>query len=153
MSQITYVTGDATDPVGAGTKIIAHVCNDYGGWGAGFVKAVSRRWPEPEASYRNHYRTYGLDLGDVQYIPVADSLWVANMVAQHGYGIREPAIRYGTLRECLYRLGTFALHRGASVHMPRIGCGLAGGQWSEVEPIIQDELCARDIPVTVYDLP
>ena len=34
--------------------------------------------------------------------------------------------------------------------MPRIGCGLAGGKWAVVEPIIQRAL--EDIPVFVYDL-
>lgn len=34
---ITYVTGDATKPVGNGRKIIAHVTNDEGGWGAGLA--------------------------------------------------------------------------------------------------------------------
>ncbi len=33
--------------------------------------------------------------------------------------------------------------------MPRIGCGLAGGQWSVVSAIIADELAG--IPITVYD--
>jgi hypothetical protein len=37
--------------------------------------------------------------------------------------------------------------------MPRIGCGLAGGSWQEIELIIRDELTARAIAVTVYDLP
>lgn len=50
--QIQYITGDATDPTGGGNKIIAHVCNDIGAWGAGFVLAISRRWPQPEAEYR-----------------------------------------------------------------------------------------------------
>ncbi|MFJ5832567.1 hypothetical protein [Streptomyces sp. NPDC093089] len=48
MNGITYVRGDATAPHGKGVKIVAHVCNDLGGWGKGFVVAVSRRWPEPE---------------------------------------------------------------------------------------------------------
>jgi len=37
--------------------------------------------------------------------------------------------------------------------MPRIGAGLAGGDWDTIEAIITEELCAHDIPVTVYDLP
>lgn len=41
---------------------------------------------------------------------------------------------------------------GASVHMPRIGCGLAGGKWEVVGKIIEEELVARGIPTTVYDL-
>ena len=40
-----------------------------------------------------------------------------------------------------------------SVHMPRIGCGLAGGTWERIEPLIVKVLCERGIPVTVYDLP
>jgi hypothetical protein len=31
---------------------IAHVCNDRGGWGKGFVMAISQRWPQPEMEYR-----------------------------------------------------------------------------------------------------
>jgi hypothetical protein len=35
--------------------------------------------------------------------------------------------------------------------MPRIGCGLAGGKWSEVEPLIEEHLIAAGVPVTAYD--
>ncbi|EGJ73150.1 hypothetical protein STTU_0361 [Streptomyces sp. Tu6071] len=45
--EITYVRGDATAPRGRGPRVIAHVCDDRGGWGKGFVLALSRRWPEP----------------------------------------------------------------------------------------------------------
>ncbi|MEU2680946.1 hypothetical protein ABZ638_29070 [Streptomyces sp. NPDC007107] len=41
---------------------------------------------------------------------------------------------------------------GASVHMPRIGCGLAGGTWARVEPLVTGRLVARGIEVTVYDV-
>jgi len=34
---ITYLVGDATQPQGEGVKVIAHICNDIGAWGAGFV--------------------------------------------------------------------------------------------------------------------
>ena len=49
---LNFIIGDATQPVGEGTKIIVHVCNDIGGWGRGFVVALSKRWPEPERRYR-----------------------------------------------------------------------------------------------------
>ncbi|MBV9509840.1 MAG: Appr-1-p processing protein, partial [Caulobacteraceae bacterium] len=53
---ITYLKGDATQPTGKGNKIIAHICNDLGGWGKGFVLALSKRWPQPEAAFRQWYR-------------------------------------------------------------------------------------------------
>lgn len=56
---INYIIGDATQPVYSGPAILVHVCNDLGKWGAGFVLAVSRRWPEPEAAYRAWHRGGG----------------------------------------------------------------------------------------------
>ncbi|MGW1885005.1 macro domain-containing protein [Streptomyces sp. NPDC001970] len=156
MSGITYVRGDATAPHGKGVKLIAHVCNDLGGWGKGFVVAISRRWPEPEAAYRRwHRERAGNDfgLGAVQFVQVGPYAWVANMVGQRGMrtGSKGVPVRYEAIDTALGALGDRAVELGASVHMPRIGCGLAGGKWSRVEPLITERLVARGIPVTVYD--
>lgn len=35
--------------------------------------------------------------------------------------------------------------------MPRIGCGLAGGTWDKIEPLIKDAITSIEIPVIVYD--
>lgn len=40
---------------------------------------------------------------------------------------------------------------GTVPYMPRIGCGLAGGTWPRVEPLVENRLVRRGIPVTVYD--
>jgi len=76
------------------------------------------------------------------------------MIAQHGVrgGSRTPPIRYKAVEECLSKVSVKAVELGASVHMPRIGCGLAGGKWERIEPIIVKTLCEADVPVTVYDL-
>lgn len=156
LQTIEYVRGDATAPLGEGVRIVAHVCNDIGAWGKGFVLALSRRWPEPEAEYRAWHAGQRLGtfaLGAVQFVPVGTDIRVANMIAQHG--IRRtasgPPIRYDALAVCLDRLVNGAVKLGASVHMPRIGCGLAGGEWSRIEPLILDRVCARGVSVTVYD--
>ncbi|MFF3861112.1 macro domain-containing protein [Streptomyces sp. NPDC002209] len=156
MEQLRIIAGDATSPQAKGPKIIAHVCNDIGGWGKGFVVALSKRWPEPEKAYRAWHRgRSGNDfgLGAVQLVRVAPDVWVANMVGQRGIrtGSGGPPIRYDAVERCLAALAGHALERGASVHMPRIGCGLAGGRWPLVEPLITRALSARDVPVTVYD--
>ncbi|MER5943360.1 macro domain-containing protein [Streptomyces sp. NPDC001928] len=156
MSEITYIRGDATVPSVKGVKVIAHVCNDIGGWGKGFVLAVSRRWPEPEKSYRTWHReraSNDFGLGAVQFVQVERHLWVANMVGQRGIrtGSKGVPVRYEAIDAALERLGDKAADLGASVHMPRIGCGLAGGKWSRVEPLITERLVKRGIAVTVYD--
>ncbi|MFB6716804.1 MULTISPECIES: macro domain-containing protein [unclassified Streptomyces] len=156
MSEITYVRGDATTPQGKGVKLIAHVCNDLGGWGKGFVLAVSRRWPEPEKAYRDWHReraSNDFGLGAAQFVQVGPYLWVANMVGQRGIrtGSKGVPVRYEAIDTALGAVADRAVELGASVHMPRIGCGLAGGTWSRIEPLIEKRLLSRGIAVTVYD--
>ncbi|MDL4773649.1 MULTISPECIES: macro domain-containing protein [Thermomonosporaceae] len=155
MAEIRYVRGDATSPQAKGVKIIAHVCNDLGGWGKGFVLAVSRRWPEPEADYRAWHRARARNdfgLGAARFVQVEPYVWVANMIGQHGMkaGSKGPPIRYEALDRCLEVLGRKAAELEATVHMPRIGCGLAGGRWARVEPLIERRLVEPGIAVTVY---
>jgi O-acetyl-ADP-ribose deacetylase (regulator of RNase III) len=90
----------------------------------------------------------------VQLVPVAGGLWVANMIGQHGIKRVKsvPPIRYEAIETCLRALAVMALEGGASVHMPRIGCGLAGGEWSKIEPLVRKQLCEAGVEVTVYDL-
>lgn len=153
---IKYIAGDATWPVANGPAVIVHVCNDVGGWGRGFVLALSARWKSPEESYRRWHAGDGqsFGLGEVQFVQVEPRLWVANMVAQHNVRRHgsSPPIRYDALRSALTKVAAFCVANCASAHMPRIGCGLAGGDWSEVSRIIDEELTDREIPVTVYDL-
>lgn len=161
VNTITYTKGDATHPQGDGKKIIAHICNDLGGWGKGFVLALSERSPLPEKAYRTWFREpdYEVEpfaLGSVQFTGYAtpDTL-VVNMIAQRGIrrsDTEPPAVDYAALRRCLDKAAYGAEALGASVHMPRIGCGPAGGRWDIIEPIITQSLITRGIPVTVYDL-
>ena len=149
MSKINYVIGDATAPQGEGKKIICHICNDIGAWGAGFVLALSAKWSYPEQRYRAipHY-----ELGTAMVLKVEDDIYVANMIAQRGtrpdaQGI--PPVRYLALTDALSKVNKIAEDMGATLHMPRIGCGLAGGEWSAVEAIINEVVT---VDVTVYDL-
>jgi O-acetyl-ADP-ribose deacetylase (regulator of RNase III) len=61
-------------------------------------------------------------------------------------------VRYEAIDTALGALAGKAVELGASVHMPRIGCGLAGGSWARVEPLVVERLAKRGIRVTVYDL-
>jgi O-acetyl-ADP-ribose deacetylase (regulator of RNase III) len=154
---VTYVKGDATDPQGDGTKIIAHICNDKGGWGAGFVLALNRISLKPQKIYRESYsrkRNYFLPLGTTQTIYLSDDLYVLNMIAQHGTvsKLNPQPLCYDALEMALGELADLAIELKATVHMPRIGCGLARGNWDVVESIINRTLTLRDIDVTVYDL-
>ena len=153
--QIKYTKGDATKPIGEGNKITVHVCNDIGGWGKGFVMAISKRWKTPEEAYRKWYASDDFfQLGEVQYIRVEENLWIANLIGQHRIRKDEDGnapIRYRAIESGLKKVVEKAQELKASIHMPRIGCGLAGGKWEIIEPIIQNTLISNSIEVTVYD--
>ena len=154
MTEIKYIHGDATSPVGDGKKLLIHVCNDIGAWGAGFVLALSRRWKEPERMYHQwHRRNKGFKLGKEQYVKVEPDIVVVNMIGQKDIRTKGGVspIRYGAISRCLDKVAEAASLNGASVHAPKFGAGLAGGSWPKIEAIIIDKLCSKDIDVTVYN--
>ncbi|MGC2234963.1 MAG: hypothetical protein WA584_02210 [Pyrinomonadaceae bacterium] len=157
MKPINYTVGDATMPQTPGNKIIAHVCNDIGAWGKGFVLAISKLSPAPERAYRDWYQgreQNDFALGAVQFVRLSPEISVANIIGQHGIRTISgtPPIRYDAVETALEIIGRKALETEASVHLPRIGCGLAGGNWSKIEPLLEKQICVKDVAVFVYDL-
>ena len=135
--------------------------------GAGFVVALSRRWKSPENEYRKWHREQSytdsnysnciFQLGKIQEVAVTDDISVINMIAQHNCSwMRDvnskmiPPIRYGALERCLNKVADLELKNNTSVHMPKIGAGLAGGNWNRIEKIIEKTLVDKGIDVTVY---
>lgn len=165
---ITYLKGDATRPPPGESRIIMHIVNTAGGWGAGFVVALSKRWTDPEGQYRKWYRDrthprFGdFALGNVGWAMVEPGLWVANMIAQVGYGKAgslqhrseedsdAPPIRYDALRTCLVKVAETAKLKGSTIHAPRIGTGLAMGDWGIIEPMIDETFQGLEVYIYEY---
>lgn len=154
---ITYLKGDATVPRGTGAHVIAHIVNDRGlTWGAGFGLFVRKKWPSVQEEFRRWAveRRREFKLGAVHRSVINENIKICHMVAQHGYGESPvPRIRYGALQTCLHVVAQEALRSNATVHMPRIGTGQAGGSWWIISELIDEALCRRGIPVTIYELP
>lgn len=167
---LKYIKGDATDPQGEGTKLIVHCCNDEGGWGSGFVLAVSKRWKEPEKAYREWHRTglydsadftFGLEkfsLGNIICVPVSDDIIVANLIGQHKTIRTNPKpIDYKAIESGLDKVRFYCeeyskfWNKDISVHMPKMGAGLARGDWNTIEKVVIKTLSSKGIDVTVYD--
>jgi O-acetyl-ADP-ribose deacetylase (regulator of RNase III) len=148
---IQYLIGDATSPQGKGTKIVLHCCNDIGLWGAGFVLALSKKWKEPELHYRS-LKKEDLKLGTTWIVPVEVDIIVVNIIGQCGVRskLNPRPISYQAIDIALSTISGLWKGKEVSFHMPRIGCGLAGGKWEEIEQIINKHLKQYD--VFVYDL-
>ncbi len=158
MSQLLYYIGNALEPVKK-PSVIFHCCNTIGRWGAGFVIPLGKKYPLAEQRYRNWFSNVhmlGKDelpgLGMIQLVRVADDVVVANMIAQEGTKPKDgvPPIRYGALEECLRKVSFWAKNAGYTLHGPRLGSSLAGGDWSKVAKIIEKTV---SVDTFIYTLP
>ena len=156
--EIVYKKGDATAPIEEGPKVIIHCCNNIGAWGAGFVLALSRRWPETRSNYIKWSKGYAkhepkYELGNVQFVPVEEDIWVGNMLGQEGIRSKNSIapIRYSAIVSSLWKVREFCQSHNCRVVCPKFGSGLAGGDWKIIEKYLRDILCDSNIPVTVYE--
>ena len=161
-----YIKGDSTNPIQVPALII-HVCNNQGGWGAGFVLALSKKWSEPEKAYRDWYNgkfvvpqiidSHQFELGSTQFVPILnENIWIANMIAQDKYRKYRKSehesnhvyLNYDALNKTLTRSYKFAYENNLTIHMPKIGCGFAGGDWNIIEKMIKP--LSEKVNTTVY---
>jgi len=153
MSKIIYTTGDITDPLlteERGGNCIVQVVNNINVYGAGVSGAIARKWPVVEQRYRAMPESN--KLGISEFIRINPNLFIVNMCAQNGVRFKsseKKPLRYGYLALCLTTISTCS-PRFSRVHMPKIGCGLAGGNWDIVSEIVEDILCGKGIEVYVY---
>jgi len=165
VTEIRYVTGDATDPIGMvtrssrmwrTTKAAGVLDSSWPYLASGETPRRSTAHGMPERMVHCWVRGAGQlsRWGLTQFVGVEKDVEIANMVAQHKFATPQNpvALRYGALEDCLNQVRDYAQRLNASVHMPRIGCGLAGGDWNVVEEIIDWTLTRHGIEVFVYDL-
>ena len=159
MARIHYIIGDATKPIvrKGENSLIVHCCNTLGAWGAGFVIPLGKRYPKAKESYLEYIHNGNVKLGHVDEVKVADNIYVENLIGQSFLYKKKngeipcnyTAIQYGFMN-ILYKWQS--KDEKFSIHMPRIGCGLAGGDWKIIEKIINRQFCHKGIDVFVYDL-
>lgn len=117
--------------------------------GAGFTASLSIRYPQAREDYLRNPKV----LGDVRVVKVGENLLVCNMIAQVGVrSKRNPTpLSMAFLEQCLRGLNGYAHMYHLSVHMPKIGSGLGGGDWTRIEWLIKK--CLYAVDVFIYELP
>lgn len=158
MIEMTYIIGDVREPILENNQkgLIIHCCNDLPAMGSGVAKALYEKWPIVKSEYMKWGNSkVNFALGNIQGLQVETDIAVINMIGQRHIkpidGI--PPIRYGAMRQCIQKVAKIAIKYSASVHIPYLmGSDLAGGEWKEIEKIIIEELCQKEIKVIIYDL-
>jgi O-acetyl-ADP-ribose deacetylase (regulator of RNase III) len=142
---INYVKGDLFK---SGADIIAHGCNCRGGYGSGVAFTMAKKFPKAKRYYLDKHESEGWELGDVQFVKVFGDRYIANCATQDAYYPRDKVhADYDAIRLCMMKVKDFAKAENKKIAIPKIGAGLAGGDWTVIETILQEVFSDYDIAV------
>lgn len=143
-------------------SVIGHGVNCQGAFGAGLAKAIAWQYPEAKIKYIEKFHEDGWRLGDTQIVFCAardkknSFRYISNMATQEYYGRSANAVYvdYQAVSTCLARTLEFCEANYIGLAIPRIGCGLANGNWALINHTI--DYWARnydDVAIEVWSLP
>lgn len=127
--------------------VIAHGCNCMCTMGAGIAVPVRQTWPE---AYQADLAT---EKGDQAKLgtctqAVVGPLTVVNAYTQYDYRGKGVKVDYDAVASCMAWIRTN--HGGKRIGLPKIGAGLAGGDWTRIEEIIATELAGEDVTIVEF---
>lgn len=151
MDNIVIKKGNAIPYDSEQKYLISHICNNIGKWGKGFVVELGKWAPEAKRVYLEE-KDY--ELGDVIFVLLENGHWIANIIAQDGIYNEQKnpvPIKYDALRRGLNSVGKMANLLKLDIRMPKIGTGLAKGNWETILEIIKEEV-PNNVNVEVFEL-
>lgn len=147
---INYVKGDLFESGRA--DILAHGCNCRGGFGSGVAAAVAKKYPKARHYYLDKHDEDGWELGEVQFVRQWNDVIIANCATQDAYLPRgECHADYDAIRICMMKVKDYAKDKGLTVAIPKIGAGLAGGDWNVIETILNEVFNDYNVTVCYLD--
>ena len=153
-------------------NIIAHGCNCFCTMGSGIAVAMKNVFKcDTFYSERDEFQGDINKLGVIDYDYITNTgdylrisnpndlrnddvlVTVVNAYTQYYYGQNSPGcnqpLDYSALALCLRKINH--IFAGKHIGLPQIGCGLAGGDWSLVKKLIQEELIDCNVTVVIYN--
>jgi len=131
-------------------QVVIHGCNCFCTMGAGIAKTISNVFPEAHAADLATEKGSRAKLGSYSLATVergGRALTIVNGYTQYQW--RGPRnADYDAVRAVMRRVKQE--FSGCSIGYPRIGAGLAGGDWSIIALIIDEELAGEDHTLVEY---
>jgi O-acetyl-ADP-ribose deacetylase (regulator of RNase III) len=132
--------------------VIVHGANCQCTMGSGIAKAIRETFPE---AYDADLRTSKGDRGKLGTLSVAEvvrndhRIDVVNAYTQFDFKGRGVRVDYDAVRRAMQAVKSrFA---GKRIGYPKIGAGLAKGDWSQLSKIIEHELAGENHTLVEYD--
>lgn len=151
--------------------VITHGANCFCTMGAGIAPQMANafgcdKFPMEDPKYRGDINKLGTIDYQIQQIYVKKPIFgqlvtdfgghdliVVNSYTQYRYGRNhadgdKTPVDYDAIRLCMRKINH--IFKGKTIGLPIIGAGLAGGKWSVIESIIENELKDMDVWVIKY---
>lgn len=153
---LTYKNGCLIEALDRGeVSAIAHQANCQNTMKSGVAKAIVDRWPAVAEADQATIKGDPDKLGTLSFTPVfcndCEIRPVFNLYGQYTYG-REKGVVYTDVKalgNAMAQMKLFLDSIGIKrVGLPKLGAGLGGAKWEDVESAIITELA--DLDVTIY---
>lgn len=154
MRNINIVQGCLLQAVRDGeVSVLVHQANCFHTFGAGIAKAIAQQYPEAYQADLHTVKGSKEKMGtySLTHAKNQDCLLV-NMYSQYRTSSSSQQTDYTAMAQALEELSMhLPTHTGVVIGIPYgMGCGLGGGDWDVVYPLICQYL--RNYPVRIYKL-
>lgn len=145
---IKYVNGDLFR---AKEEILIHGCNCFNTMGAGVARMVKTYYPEAaivdlETEYGSKEKLGSYTCTDaIPHYYRGQSIVIVNAYTQYSLGGNRVNVDYDAVRKVMEEIKED--FKGYTKCMPKIGAGLAGGDWNKIERIINEVIGSEEIVV------
>ena len=153
------------------TGLIVHGVNCQGVMGSGIAAQIRAKYPQVYKDYRAFYeqettsprfQTTAQLLGKVIYTHISDELVIASAFTQDFFGTSRNTVyvSYAAIAQCFDKIVMdhkvdqhFFEIPSQTIKFPKIGAGLANGDWTTIEKIIEQKTSGvKDLETELYVL-
>lgn len=171
MNKYQEIEGDLIDLAKQGKfDVIAHGCNCHCTMGAGIAPQMAKAFGADKFAaemqmYKGDINKLGtIDFEYVSHIPKivpgktpdfgGIELYVVNAYTQFNYGRNhidgdKKPVDYDAIALCMRKMNH--IFKDKHIGLPKIGAGLAGGDWRIISRIIQRELKDCNVTIVIYN--
>lgn len=155
---LKYKIGDLIKAAVDGeVNVIAHCANCFNTMKSGIAPQIVKMFPEAGEVDQETIKGDRTKLGSATgTYDEFHKVLVINLYGQYHYGYTKGKtyVDYVALRESFGVMRNFMSQaiRSPRIGLPRLGSGLAQGDWCTIEQTIKDELTAYNYDVTIYVL-
>ncbi len=149
---MNIIKGDLIDLALKGKfEIIIHGCNCFNSMGKGIAKSIKNIFPEAYEADMKTIRGNKKKLGTYSMVKIKRinvEFYVINAYTQYHYRGKKP-VNYSAIRKVFKKIKQD--FKGRTIGYPKIGAGLAGGDWRIISSIINEELKGENHTLVLYN--